>query len=213
VEKRVLITRPNYDLATSYLYAWSSKIFTEAETHGFEVLKLEREEVTSSKFQGIISKKNPNLVFLNGHGDEKTVFGQDGVKLLTAGVNEKLLAEKITYAVSCSSAKVLGPNSTGAGALGYIGYDAEFSFLIDTNYTSRPLQDKLAQVFLGHSTILLYQLLKGNTIEVAYKKAKAELKSKLIEFASTENSDPQIVQKLWWDMEHFVYHGNGRAHL
>ena len=64
--KSLLITRPNYEITTRYLYVWNKKVIEEAERKGVNVLDLEKEKVVKKEFVGRMRKVNPALVFLNG---------------------------------------------------------------------------------------------------------------------------------------------------
>lgn len=213
MKKSILITRPDYDIATHYLSVWATQTISSAEAHGFSISDLDKNKATSKRFAGVITQMNPSLVILNGHGDEETVLGHDQAPIVKYGINQQLLSGRIVYAISCSSAKTLGPASTDAGAVSYMGYDAEFMFEINTNSGTHPLQDKLATIFLEHSQILLDQLIKEKTVTEAFNKAKNSLRNNYDKYANTKSPDLDIVQKLWWDWQHFVYCGNGEASI
>lgn len=78
----------------------------------------------SANFAGLsegVNASNPATVFLFGHGDEATVYGQDqDEELGVSGVS--LMAKRFVVALSCSTAKALGPAAIKAGALGYLGF-------------------------------------------------------------------------------------------
>lgn len=63
----------------------------------------------------------------------------------------------------------------------------------------------------GHMNRYINSLLKGNSVEQAYAKAKENLKNNLIK--SYNQNDPDISKYLWWDMVHFRYDGLPDAKL
>ncbi len=68
-------------------------------------------------------------------------------------------------------------------------------------------KDKTAKLFLEHSRIFVRSILKGNSVKDSYEKAKE------FKLLSSENQDVALVRFLWWDMKHFVTHGNSEAKL
>jgi len=110
-----LITRPEHDDTTHYLSNWSKETIKLAEERGGKVLDLHGERANKSEFESKMKKFSPNIVMLNGHGNIDLVMGHQNQILLKAGLNEDLLNSKIVYALSCKSAKVLGPKSIQAG--------------------------------------------------------------------------------------------------
>lgn len=109
--KAVVVTRPNSDDTTRYLSSWAGKIIEAAERKGIDVIDLSKDRAVKKVIEGVINKVNPSFVFLNGHGSKTSVAGQNNEVLIEAGINEGLLAGRITYAVACQSATALGPKS------------------------------------------------------------------------------------------------------
>ena|SRR3989344_1092432 len=107
----LLTTRPNYDYTTRYISTWAQKVIGEARKKGHLVLDLEGKRASRDEFESMVGKRNPSLIFLNGHGSDSIVTGQDGEVLIEAGKNEEILQGTIVYALSCRSAKVLGAAS------------------------------------------------------------------------------------------------------
>lgn len=73
----LLITRPEHDITTRYLSKWSKKIIKEASKKGINIIDLWRGKANRKRVIGILEKRNPNGVFLNGHGSDKFVAGHD----------------------------------------------------------------------------------------------------------------------------------------
>ena len=135
---KMIVTRPQHDVTTRYLSSWAEEIICLARKKGIEVVDLFREKVNRREFEGRVRKIMPDLFFLNGHGSDICVTGHDNGILVEVGENHGLLQGKITYALSCNSAKSLGIKVTENKRGTYIGYIDEFIFVADRNYISRP---------------------------------------------------------------------------
>ncbi len=147
---RILITRPEHDPLTRHLSIWNGKIIEFANSNGHTVTDLRKEKANKKEFEGRIKKLNPDLVLLNGHGDDVSVAGHNNEVIVKDGDNSCLLKEKITYAVACSSAKVLG-SACADNKTTFIGYNEKFVLNLDRRYFSDPLRDKRAERFLEPS--------------------------------------------------------------
>lgn len=104
----LLITRPEHDYATRYLSAWAERFFGVAKDKGYSVIDLYRRRANRKEVESILYKRNPNFVIINGHGSDNAVSGHENELLLIAKDNSSLLEGKITYAISCRSARELG---------------------------------------------------------------------------------------------------------
>lgn len=212
----ILITRPNHDITTNYLYYWAGQVIDEArERASFNVTDLKGKRVKKDIFTGIVKKINPTFIFLNGHGNSKCITGYDDEVIIESTANENLLTKRITYALSCSSASVLGRESVKKGAKSYIGYDDEFIFMFDESKISKPLNDKTAKQFIKPSNQIASSLIKGNTVGDAYKKSQKLFKQTITTLLSSESPQDDIGQLpyLLWDMKHQVCLGDLKAKL
>lgn len=207
----ILFTRPEHDPTTHYLSYWCKESIILAESKGIKVLDLAREKAIKSEVENRLTKFSPNLVVLNGHGNENMVTGHKNEPLIIVKDNEYLLKDKVIYAISCRSAKNLGPKSIDAGAINYSGYDDDFVFIYEPENYSRPFSDNTAKMFLEHSQIYLGSLIKGNTTGEALNRSKQNLKDNFVKALSENNLN--AVRFLWWDLKHFVSHGRVDARL
>lgn len=213
MEKILLITRPEHDPGTRYLSRWSEKIINEARNKGVRVIDLHRERVERKRFLGILKKSSPNLVVLNGHGDENTVTGYDGRQAILTEVDGPIVNGKIIFARACKSAKILGPKLVANGVIVYLGYKEDFWFKYSTRDISRPLEDKTAALFLEPSNYLIISLLKRHSAGEANKKSQ-ELYRKSIERLLVEgplSEDYDNIRILFWNMTNQVCVGNENA--
>ena len=215
MSKSLLITRPNYEITTRYLYVWNKEVIKEAKNRGIGVMDLRREKANKKEFTGRMIKVNPALVLLNGHGGNEYVRGHNDEIIVRAGDNEEILKGKIIYALSCQSALLLGPKSMEAGSIAFIGYSRNFVFFIDDSKISRPENDKVAKLFLDPSNRLSISLVKGNAIFEAVRKSKKHFSENIRKLLNSDVS-PQdysssLVPYLAWDMKYQVCHGNQNA--
>ncbi|MBI5072736.1 hypothetical protein HZA99_02875 [Candidatus Woesearchaeota archaeon] len=213
MNKKLLITRPEHDDTTYYLSYWSKKAIEIAETKGITVFDLSREKANRNKTEGILKKQEPKLVIFNGHGREDAVGGHKNEPLIVAKQNETLLKEKITYAISCKSAKELGPESVKQGAKAYLGYEEDFIFFYEPKKMTEPLADKTAELFLEPSREAMLSLIKGNSVEEAEKRTKNMFKENMIKLLSSEvtKEEASMARYLWWNMKHLTIHGDKTA--
>ena len=128
----MLITRPEHDAATRYLSCWSEEIIKQSLKKNISVVDLHRDKSTRHQFEGRVKKLKPSIILLNGHGNENEVTGHDNKSLVKLGDNEGLLKNRITYAVSCDSAKRLGKKCADNKTT-FIGYKEKFIF----NYSQK----------------------------------------------------------------------------
>lgn len=115
MNRRLLVTRPDTDRTTRYISAWAGKILEVAESKGDIVFDLSKERANKKEIESILLKKEPEILFLNGHGDKNCVTGQNNEVLIDAIHNAHLLKGKIIYALACKSGEGLGPASIVAG--------------------------------------------------------------------------------------------------
>lgn len=205
----MLVTRPDYDPATRYLSTWSLALIEEAKRKGLSVMDLADEKARRTDLEGRLQKTNPDLVVLNGHGSDDCVTGQDGEILIKALDNTSLLKGKVTYAVSCNSAAVLGEEVGTYPDTAYIGYEKEFAMFQSRDHLSRPLEDPFAKPFMELSNYVVTSLLKGHGASESIKRAKEVGKTRIYSLlASNADVNAQAVARyLWWDVQCLVCKG------
>jgi len=211
----LLVTRPNHDVTTRYLSVWAEEIITLARERGVKVIDLSGHKATKKEFSGRVEKLNPETLFLNGHGSDKSIAGQDNDILISAGDNHNLLKGKIAYALSCDSAKELGETVANEDKSAYIGYKDEFIFMSSRTSIRKPKSDKLARPFMEASNQVMISLLKGNTALESSDKSRHKFREQFVRLSSS-TADPdslQSAQLLWWNMRNQVCLGNGSLRI
>lgn len=209
----MLITRPDHDLTTRYLFFWSEQIIAQAEKSKRKIIDLKGKRANKKEFVSVIKRQKSSFVVMNGHGDSESIRGYDDEVLIQAGDNEEVLAGMIVFARSCSSAKKLGPASIKSGTKSFIGYIDDFVFLFNERYLTRPLRDKTAAMFLEPSNQVAISLLKSHSVLEADQYSK-KLYQKNIEKLMTSEASSEakdFLPFLIWDMKHQVCLGDGGA--
>jgi len=210
---KFLITRPNHDTVTSYLFHWSKKILDFASKNSISFLDITGDNVNKKNVESYFKKQNPKLVFFNGHGDDNCIGGFKDEPLIESGKNEHLLKDRIVYSLSCNSAKVLGRESIKKGTETFIGYEDSFMFYTDSERETTPLKDKIASSFLQPSNELSISLLKNKTAEEASIKSKDAFKKETRKFLASNSIEggEMIIMALLWNMENQIVLGNKQA--
>jgi len=215
MSKSLLITRPNNDPTTNYLFYWSTSVINLAHRKNFRVIDLSKNKANQSDFTSRVDKTNPSFVFFNGHGDETMILGQNEEILISVKRNLSLLKNRIVFARSCSSAKKLGIKSIFLGTKAFIGYKEPFIFMSDPLMITKPLSDATAALFLKPSNLVASTLLKGHSASEANARAKKAFKRNIIKLLTreTQKEDSSALRFLFWDMKHQVFLGDANASL
>ena len=182
----LLITRPNHDLTTNYLFYWSSLVIKEATKKNISIFDLSEKKANKKLFFSYLKKNNIPLVFLNGHGAEDKITGFDNKVLIKLGKDEAILKGKVIYARSCKAAKKLGVSCVKKGSMAFIGYRDNFIFAFSPSKITKPLKDDLAKLFLEPSNLVVVALLKGNSPADAYKRSQKAMHKNLQSMLSSE---------------------------
>lgn len=206
-----LITRPRYDDTTHYLFYWGGKLLDIAKQKRIAFLDLKQKRVNKKEFMSIVAKKQPLFIYFNGHGDSTCITGQDREVLVSLGDNEKILKYKIIYALSCKSAEKLGIESIKLGVLAFLGYNDDFIFFYDPEKISRPLDDKIAELFLEPSNKVVSSILKNHTAEEARSNSQASFMRNIQNLVVNDSPFKYLIPFLLWDMRHQVCLGDKKA--
>lgn len=207
--RKLLITRPDHDDATYYLYYWSEEIIRAAEERGFKVFDLAKSKANKENFISYMKSHNPKFVILNGHGSSNKIFGYKDEVLVEEKKDEDILNGKIVYTIACEAAKSLGWSAVGKGCLCFIGYKERFTFFIDERSLSRPTKDRIAESFFISTNRIPVSIVKGNDCGEAVERAREEFKKQIIRWRqSSEAEAPFIINALLTDLVSLTLIGN-----
>lgn len=182
---KCLITRPNHDKVTDYLFCWTKEIIKQNTL--IQIFNLEGKEANKEKVESYLKKQNPRLVLFNGHGNNDTICGFKDEILIESNKNDGLLKGKIVYSLSCSSAKSLGIISVRKGTEAFIGYKKSFVMYTDSEREATPLKDNLASSFLKPSNVLSLSLLEGKSARESSNKSKQEYKKEIKKYFTSSS--------------------------
>lgn len=213
--KTLLITHPRHDTITSYLYDFSQSVIQTLKAGGgVHIALLEQNAVTRERFEFTVSKEEPQMIFLNGHGARDCVAGFRDEIILDKH-NVSLMKGRIVYALACDSLAELGRMAVEAGSRAYIGYFAEFMLVHDPSREATPSKDRNALPFRQACVTMLNSLVFGNTVEEAILKTKQKYQQ-LIQSYGTSADDPfgdmpLIRFALAWNLEFLEMEGDPSA--
>lgn len=213
--KKLLITRPSYEVPTNYLFHWSKSLVRLAKKNGFSVTDLKKGEARRNRVERALRRKKTLLAFFNGHGSADSIFGQNGEMVVSTVLNAEKLAGKIVFARACQSAKKLGKAAVEKGAKAYLGYKEDFVFLFDKDKEEKPLEDETASLFLEPSNRVAEVLIQGGSAGEANKTGKAAYREKIEGFLTSEASpaETEAVRYLIWDEQNQTCVGDQKARV
>jgi len=170
VEKVLLVTRPNSDIANEFGNYWLGKTIVPMEADGFQVIDLDGDEANPILFTAEVLEKDPIHVWGFGHGFEEVFTGQNSLILLQKGINEKLMSGRIVHLTSCltGSAGGLCESLYNNGAVAVIGYNVDFIIGVNTEYIELT-PDNVATTSLMKPDIAIQQgLIDGDAVVDAF---------------------------------------------
>lgn len=216
MQKGLLMTCPEYDDATAYLTYFSKEIINEAVEKSLKFKIVRDKNLKTEPFSKIINKLDYRLIVLNGHGSEDAVFGYKQNVIIQLNKNEHLLKERLVYARSCNVGAKLGKELMKATMNGaFIGYNLPFMFYMDSEWTAKPHNDKIAKLFIEPSNLIPISIIKGNSAIDAHNNAKMQIlkiMGKLIKRKQSPET-PFYLEALWNNYSGQVIYGNKIAKL
>jgi hypothetical protein len=198
----VLVTCPDYDTMTRYLSAWADIFINEAEKRGQKIYVLKGTNVNKTKFDGIIKKVVPEVIFINGHGRENAVAGHDH-DIIVDSKSVAILNNTTVYALSCKSAQILGVQAVESGAKGYVGYSQDFILVSQPDKIAHPKDDKTAALFLEPSNMIVTAISKGYSTQEAVIKGKAAYAKSILSALNSDvqSDDDKYIPYLMWNRQ------------
>jgi len=210
MNKTIFITEPNHDYTTRYISTWAECVVAFAESKNDYVVSLKNTRANKKTFVSVLNKINPSFIFLNGHGNDRLISGHNNEPIVELSDKSNILEDKIVYALSCQSAKKLGPHCVKNGTKTYLGYTEDFIFTYDKTKRTRPSGDKIAALFLDSSNKIPLSLLKNKTTGEAYDSSQRAFRKTVRSLLTSESALEQsaTLRYLVWDMNHQVCLGD-----
>jgi len=210
----LLITRPNHDSGTNYLYYWSKLVIEESLRKNVAVFDLAKSRVNRDNFVSYVKKHVPKLVFINGHGSDDAVCGFNNEVLIDTKKYRLDLIGSVVVARSCRCGKVLGKVLVKNGARAFVGYKDDFVIKTTNRFSTRPLFDPVAKMFLEPSNYIVMAMIKGHTVSESDGISKRMLLKNLLNLLVTDKDDKNDIGRwLWHDYENQAVIGDGGARL
>lgn len=197
MNKSLLITRPDYDLATRYLCIWSEHIVSIAAKKHVAVYDLKGIKAAKRIFESYMGSRQPGFLFFNGHGNATTITGFNDEPLLETGALQKFVDGTIIYARSCDAGQILGDELIRSGARVFIGYKRKFICACTSSKISKPLDDPLAELFLEPSNLVCTVLIKGHTAGEAHERSKTAMQKNFRRMISTTATHEEKYAAKW----------------
>ena len=208
----VVVTRPNHDLPTTYLYYFSKEIIDYCRKKSISLADLKSKKANKKLLQSYVSKNKLDFVFVNGHGDEGCVCGYDNEIIIDK--YEKWYKDTIFFCRSCRSAKRLGKKMVKGGVKSYVGYTKDYYVLMSRKKHTNPLFDKTAKLFLDPSNLVAMSILKGNSVGEADKKSKKLLSKNIKDVISSDTAGKdEVAAYLLHDLKCQVVIGSKEAKI
>jgi len=199
----VLITRPRYEKTTHYLFHWSFSLIEEANKKG-KLYQLDKEKANKKLLESYLRKQKPDVVILNGHGDEYCVVGQNDEELISAGKNSNLLKNSLVYIRACSAGKILGKEIIKNGAKAFIGYTEPFVFYCKEDFLHMPLKDDYAQPFFETSNQVGISLIKGKTAKESNEDSNKLYNKVISSLLTSKSANSFLIPDLLGNMQNQI---------
>ena len=214
MSSKVLFTRPEHDVETTYMSRWNDEVVKKAREKGMQTFDLKGSKATKSEFDKYL-KNSPDLILFNGHGGSDRIMGHKNEVLVQANKDDALLKGKIVYALACAAGEQLGPSAEKQGAKAFIGYNQDFGWITDKNKECRPENDELANEFRDASNQVSVALIKGNTASDAFERSQSCFKEKMLKYSASNTLPEAEEMRFWlfWDKYSQVLLGDGQAHI
>lgn len=135
----IVITRPLYDFATWYTYAWCDELVGKTQDR-LTTIDLGLELATRKNLEKIFSEFSPVMYYHIGHGSEKCIIGTRGEKIIDDH-NCDVLKSCIANVTACRTAAYLGGRAIDEGCVAYMGHSENFLFVTKFHTLDRQMQE------------------------------------------------------------------------
>lgn len=130
----IIIVRPKFDTATTFLYEWTRKLVGVSleENPQHEYIEFGGDEATTVNVHEAVDtlKNRSNTLYIHfDHGVYDKLFGHDRDVVFEPDTIHKL-RDCVVYAFACESARELGQEAIRNGVRAYLGYKEIFGFVL-----------------------------------------------------------------------------------
>ena len=177
----VLIGRCNHETTVRFPYYWCEEIIDFARSAKIKVVDLQSDNFCEEKFNSQVEEHNPELILLNGHGNEICASGHNEEPVLMLNKNDHLLINRTAHVISCRTALLLGQLAKDKGCKGYLGYEGLFYI---KNLHPEPSIDVFSKHFKNAVNVASIALLEGKSVEEAFLKSQESYNNSINLFKS-----------------------------
>lgn len=203
----------NHDISTSYLYAFSEELIKEAENKGFNVVKIEGNDISENVLRSRIKNKKHKFIFFSGRGNDTSLFANRRKQFINMD-SADVFKETVTYTIACSCLNKLGSEAINKGCSSFIGYKKPFWIARDHKHESTPLKDEIATPIIECSNIVVKSLIKGNTVRESIRKSHEKAVDNILKLIfSKEPLAPASLQALVSNDEALSFKGESSAKI
>lgn len=201
---KILVIHPGVEFATRYGKVWLTWFSEWARGEGYEVIDISNDDVTPQEIWNIIYTVNPDYIYHTGHGDTKetTISTNRGIEFLfwiedyrynLTDRNIDLLKNRKVFLLSCLAGKNLVPEMVKNGTKLGIGFDEEFCWVVDTDYS--PEEDPYASVFGNICNEIAKEMVKGKSMNEIKQKAFLLFNEKINYYNRYLDENPDLPAK------------------
>jgi hypothetical protein len=181
---------------------------------GYQLVDLPGEQAVR---ENVLRELPASLFYGVGHGNETTFTGWRNTTIFYY-CNCRELAGSLVYLLSCLTANELGYDIVEKGARAYIGYNVEFTWVVDDYDTCyrNPYEDRYCKWFFNPVRVLLERIADGKTMGEAQQASIDEWNKGIQYWTENPENDPwasYVLYWLVWDRDGQVLYGDPNARL
>lgn len=184
--------------------AWLALAMGDANGQGFSTVDSSGDRATKYSFFNTLQTYNPEVVIADGHGNPTTLTGQGLEEVLKSCFNNEALAGRVVCGVSCLTGQVLGPNSKDKGALAYIGFVNEFSWIVSPPYepTTDPAAYSFQQIIRRMVRLTCQHQRKLINLKTLYDNIQSEFNNWITYYSNPPGSNDLYAQEILLSLIH-----------
>lgn len=210
---RIVISRPKNCLYCEGVFYGIGQVIDYVQARGMNVTSLDASQARNGIVVDTISDQDPAFFFGFGHGLPYLFTGDDGGVIYSL-YNIGNLQNRVTYLLSCLTARQLGPAIAGLGGqTAYTGYYEEFTWKASA-IEQDVLEDFHAQGFYDSAFTIVYAMADGKTVQQARDDCHSRFDHWINIWETERKDDPyaaEVVKWLLFDQDILRIHGDVSA--
>ena len=208
----VLFFRPNADLALQYGKSWLGIGVQEASRRGFNIIDVVDEAATFETLKKLLETETVEAVILLGHGNATSFTGYQQQVVFRACQGDEVMNGSISHFLSCSVGQELLPSLIEKGAIWTVGYQVDFQFLINPEYSIE--EDPLAEPFRDVTVAIIKKILDGAKLKEVWNAGIAECDAWITKLWNRRELDwAHVIGALQHDRDGMIGLGSEEAYI